>query len=288
MKKIFFGIILMFGAVLIASAQEDMKVLKVDTLKPAQNLCKAVPLSHWSVAVKGGLNNYLMAPPAPTYMDRLNLTLGGVIEYTFNPLFGIGLEYDFSDYSRPYTYRNTPGDVKGSTNDILLFESVNLSNAFAPFRQGMWTKLNFYGTVGAGVAMYNGALDGATEADQTSLVGMLGLIAELNLSKAVSLSLEGKYHQYDALNLVTGARSNRNGDALMLVAGLRFKLGSKLHARNASVRALSPEPKPIIVLKTIQKGDTEAVTVRLKTAENLNVILKDKLNKLQQDAQNSN
>lgn len=288
MKKILFGIIAMFGMVFFASAQEEIKVLKVDTLKPAQNLCRIVPMAHWSLAIKGGLDNYLMAPPAQTYSDRLNLTYGGVLEYTFNPFVGIGVEYDHSDYSRPYTYMNTVGDLKGNSNDVILFSAVNLSNAFAPFRRGAWAKLNFYGSAGVGAAMYQGALDGAAASQKTTAMGMLGLNAEVTLSKTFNLSLEGKYHQYDALNMSGGSRSNRNVDALMLTLGLRCKLGSKMHARNASVRAMTPEPTPIIVLKTVQKGDTEAVIVRLKTAENMNAILKDKLQKLEQEAQKAN
>lgn len=287
MKKIVFSLVLLLGASCIAFAQDEIKVLKVDTLKPAQETCRALPLSHWSIAIKGGLNNFLLSPPAPTYADRFNLSYGGGLEYTFNPFVGLGLEYTYSDYSRPYTYNGTIGSLEGATNDIMLIGSVNLSNVFSPLRGGFWKNWNIYGNVGAGAAMFKGNLDGASASNQTALAGMLGLNVELNLSRSFSMSLEGKYHQYDALYMSEGSRSNRNGDALMLLLGLRYKMGAgvKKHARNCYVRDYSPEPQPIIVRKTVQRGDTEAVIVRLKTAENVNTVLRDRLQKLEQEAQ---
>ncbi len=285
MKKILVGFVFLFAAVIFVAAQEESIVLRVDTLKPVQTTCRAVPLAHWSIAVNGGMNNFLLSPPAPTYADRFNLSYGGVLEYTFNPFVGLGVQYTFSDYSRPYVY-NGIGQLHGSTNDVILFGSVNLSNTISPFRGGFWRRINVYGDLGAGVALFKGYLDGASGSNQSTLVGALGLNAELRLSRVFSLSLEGQYHQYDALYLSEGARSNRNGDALMLLLGMRCKLGgaSKMHARNISVRRYSPEPQPIIVRKTVQKGDTEDVIVRLKTAEGLNAVLKDKLQKLEQEA----
>lgn len=286
MKNIIFCVVFMLCATLISHAQNDMKVLSVDTIKPVQTLYKPVPLSHWSFALKGGLNNFLISPPAVNYADRINFSGVAELEYTFNPFLGLGVEYCYSDYSRPYEYSGTIGSLDGSTHDVFLVGSVNLSNSISPFRQGFWKKVNVYSQVGAGLATYKGSLDGAVASSQSSLAGLLSLNVEYNLSKAMNLSLGGEYHQYDALNMTQGSRANRNGDALMLTLGIRFKLhaGSKAHARNISVRSYTAEPTPIIVRKTVMNGDKEEILVRLKAAELINSDLKAKLQKLQQEA----
>jgi len=280
MKKTVVCTLFLLMGVLLASAQE----VKVDTLIPVQRVWTALPVNHWSLLVKGGLDNFLMAPPAPTYNDRYNMTLGGALEYTVNPFIGIGLEYDYSDYSRPYTYLNTIGDIKGATNDVFLFGSVNLSNTFAPFRGNFWNNVNIYGDFGAGVAMYHGALDGATAKDLTSLMGVLGLNAECALSKTVNLSLAGRYHQYDALNMSGGSRSNRNGDALMLTLGLRFKFGSGMHARNVNLCEYAPKTIPMVSKTTFVKGESPKTLSRIKSVEQENATINQKIAKLEDDA----
>lgn len=280
MKKTIFSVLYLLTGFVLASAQE----VKVDTLVPVQRVWTSVPVNHWSFLVKGGLDNFLMAPPAPTYNDRFNMTLGGALEYTINPFIGIGLEYDYSDYSRPYTYLNTVGSLEGATNDVFLFGSVNLSNVFAPFRGDFWNNINIYGDFGAGAAMYSGALDGAPANDQTSLMGVLGMKAELNLGKAVSLSLSGRYHQYDALNMSGGSRSNRNCDALLMTLGLRFKMGSGLHARNINLCEYAPKRIPMVSKTTFVKGESPKTMNRIKSVELENATINQKISKLEEDA----
>ncbi|HET9572042.1 MAG TPA: OmpA family protein [Bacteroidales bacterium] len=279
MKKTMVCLFSLLVGFALVSAQE----VKVDTLVPTQRVWTSIPVNHWSFVLKGGLNNYLMAPPAPTSADRINLSFGGALEYTFNPFIGLGLEYVRSDYSRPYTYLNTTGSMEGATNDVLLFSSVNLSNVLSPYRDGFWRNLNIYGDAGAGIAMYKSALDGATLSGQNVLVGKLALNAELNVSKVLGVSLEGRYHQYDALNMA-GGRSNRNVDALMLMLGLRFKLGSMLHARNISLCEYAPKTIPVVSKTTFVKGETPLTMSRIRAVELENAAINQKISKLEADA----
>jgi len=283
MKKLLVCLFLMSGVTSMIFAQEDVKLLKVDTISPVQKLNVAIPVSHWSFVIKGGVDDYSLAPPAPTYSDRFNPTGGVALEYTLNPLLGLGVEYDYSDYSRPYTYRNNIGDLSGSTNDALLFGSVNLSNAFAPLRSGSWKRLNIYGLVGGGVAVYHGEIDNIAREYEATLVGKLGLSVDYALSKVLDLTLEGKYHQYDVTSMCRQSVSTRCGSAMLLTAGLRFKIfgKDKPHVRNILLQNYSYAPKPVVINKTVEKGDTEDVLVRLKTAEKMNEILKSKLEKLE-------
>jgi hypothetical protein len=281
MKKIIFCIWCMLGSIAFVSAQE--KVIKIDTVIPVQETCMAVSLSHWSFAIKGGVCNFAMYPETPTAADRYNPTIGAVIDYTINPLIGIGLEYLNNDYSRPYEYLNTTGKVKGGTNDFLLYGSVNLSNALAPFRS--WKNLSFYANVGGGVAFYTYGLDDTPLKSNTAMMGKLGLNAEFTLNKALNLFLAGDYHQYDARNM--GAVTHiRNCAAMVYTLGLRVKLGSSTskHARNINLCEYTPEAAPIIVNKTCLKGDTDELINRVKTAEKENAASKLKIQQLEEEA----
>ena len=266
---------------LVSAFAQDMKI---DTLVPVQKVWKSIPANHWSVAVKGGVNNFLLSPPAPTTSDRYNLSLGGNVEYTFNPFYGMGLEFVYSDYSRPYIYNGNIGKLEGATNDVLLFSSVNLSNAFATYRDGFWSKLNIYSNVGAGVAFFKGNLDGATAKNQSALMAEVGLNAELKITKTVSLSLEGRYHQYDALYLCEGSRSNRNGDALMLLLGLRCKLGKGIHVRNIDLCEYAPKTIPVVAKTTFVKGESPKTLARIQAVEKDNDAVSQKIKKLENDA----
>lgn len=270
----------MFAVAYLAIAQE----VRVDTLIPVQKKWQAVSVSHWSVAIRGGIDNFLLSPPAPAYSDRFNPTLGAGLDYTFNPFFGLGLEYEYSDYSRPYVYSGTIGSLKEATNDLILVGSTNLSNVFTPYRLGFWRKLNIYGDVGAGLAMFKGALGGAEGSMQSALMGKLGLNAEFAVSKRLSLSLEGRYHQYDALYMCEGSRSNRNGDALMLLLGMRLKLGSVLHARNISLVEYAPKTIPIVSKTTFVKGEMPKTMSRISAVEAENTTIKSQIQKLEDQA----
>jgi len=281
MKRTLLLSYLAINAVLV-SAQD----VKIDTIVPAQKIAVARHVSHWSFVIKGGVDDFSMAPPAPTYSDRFNPTGGVALEYTLNPLLGLGVEYDYSDYSRPYTYMNTIGDLYGSSNDALLFGSVNLSNAFAPLRSGSLRKLNVYGLVGGGVAIYHGEIDNNAREYKTTLVGKLGLALDYTLSKVMDLTLEGKYHQYDATSLCNQSVSRRCNSAMMLTAGLRFKIAGKEkpHVRNVAIYDYSPKVIPVVEKTTFVKGESAKTHKRIVSVEHENAALNLKIQKAEADA----
>lgn len=290
MKKILFCIWCMTGTVAMVSAQE--KLLKVDTIVPDQDVCTAIPVSHWSFSIRPGVSKYTIPPEAPNESDRLKLMIGGQLEYTINPLVGIGLEYDFNDYSRPYTYAGHTGSFKGGTNDVMLYASANLSNAFAPLRSGAWKNLNIYADLGAGAAFYhyyeyyrvNGVLtdEGGDRVNKTTRMGKLGLNAELTLNQWFNLGLGAQYNQYYSRNL-SGATAIRSCDGWIWTMGLRFKFGTgkTKHARNINLCEYSPEAAPIIVNETYLKGDTDELLNRVKAAENENAATKQQIKTLE-------
>jgi outer membrane protein OmpA-like peptidoglycan-associated protein len=290
MKKLLFCLLGMMSSLGYSYAQET----KIDSMAVQPlNIGIPIPVSHLSFALLAGANYFSMAPVSPTQYDQLNLSGGGVLDFTINPLIGIGLEYLHNDYSRPYTYMNTEGKLKGGTNDFMLYGSVNLSNAFAPIRSGLARSLNIYGNVGAGLAYYYFDLDfGAMTSNNTNapatMVGKLGLLAEFTLSDWFNLCFEGQYRQYGARNM-GGSIANRNGDALVLTMGLRYKLasGTVKHARNISLCEYAPKPIPVIVKNVIVKGDTEQTLSRLNTVEQENADMKQKIQKMQDEERNT-
>jgi len=263
----------------------------VETVTPVPDVCGHIDVSHFSFGIKAGVNYFTMSPPAPTLYDKFNLGVGGNIDYTINPLYGFGLEYMFSDFTRPYVYMNGGGHIKGTSNDIIAYGSVNLSNAMAPFRTGFWKNFNVYGDVGGGVAIYTSDMNfGNIVANNKPIaVAKLGLNAEFTISDAFNICFEGQYHQYDAVDM-GGASSNRNNNALMATVGLRYKFANSVlkHARNISLCEYSPRPAPVIVNNTtVVKGDTQVTLDRLSATEKENAELQRKVQRMQQDAANA-
>jgi len=217
--------------------------------------------------------------------------VGGNIDYTINPMYGFGLEYLYNDYTRPYTYMDVRGLLKGNTHDIVAYSSVNLCNTISPYRTGFWKNLNVYGDVGGGVAFfsYNRDFGQYTSSSAPVVLVKLGLNAEFTLSDYFNLCFEGQYRQYDT-RVMGSAFSNRNNEALIATMGLRYKIGyAKLkHARNISLCVYSPRPAPIIVNNTtVVKGDTQITLDRLNASENENNMLRQKMQRMKEDSINS-
>jgi outer membrane protein OmpA-like peptidoglycan-associated protein len=315
MKKHLFCILLIFGTVTYLSAQESVLVVQpaetvvikpaeavvvkpaeMVVLKPAETVvykadqtCVPILVTNMSIGFKTGVNYFNTPPAVISRKDKLNLTFGAMLDYTINPVIGLGLEYYYIDYSRPYNYLGVKGNLVGGTHDVILYSSVNLSNAFSPYRAGIWRNLNIYGDVGGGYAFYHfHTVYGAQNTTNNAMVGKVALNAEFTLNDAVNLCIEGQYRQYDNLNM-SGSRANRNIDAVLLSVGLRFKFlsGTTKHARNISLCEYTPKPAPVIIKKTFVQGDTDATLYRLKTIEQENADLKIKMQKVQDDAKNA-
>jgi outer membrane protein OmpA-like peptidoglycan-associated protein len=288
------------GAISGASAQEVQTVETkttqvtetVETVAPQTIECGHIDVSHFSFGVKTGVNYFTMSPPAPRLYDKFNLMVGGNIDYTINPMYGFGIEYLYNDYTRPYTYENVEGLLKGGTHDIVAYSSVNLCNTISPYRTGFWKNLNVYGDVGAGVAFFKYDRDYGlyTSTSTPVVVVKLGLNAEFTLSDYFNLCFEGQYRQYDTREM-GGAFSNRNNEALIATMGLKYKIGyAKLkHARNISICDYSPRPAAVIVNNTtVVKGDTQVTLDRLSASENENNMLRQKMQRMREDSINAN
>jgi outer membrane protein OmpA-like peptidoglycan-associated protein len=298
MKQLLLLSLCLAGAVTGVTAQDTQTVETkttqttetVETVAPVPDVCGHIDVSHFSFGIKTGVNYFSMSPPSPTLYDKFNLGVGGMIDYTINPMYGFGLEYMFSDFSRPYTYMGGGGRIKGTTNDIIVYGSVNLSNVLAPFRTGFSRNFNVYGDIGGGVALYTTDINWISIANnKPTAVTKFGLNAEFTLSDAFNLCFEGQYHLYDATRM-GGGTSNRNNNALIATVGLRYKFANSVlkHARNISLCEYSPRPAPVIVNNTtVVKGDTQATLDRLSASEREKAELQQKVQRMQEDAANA-
>ena len=118
MKKILLSVMLLAVAVTYASAQST-----------AETKAKA-DIAHWSAGIKAGVDYYRVSPTSTEndylffpsslspYANNAGWTAPQIyVEYTFNPLFGLGGDFSYLTYGR-----NTGN---GHTLDFTLYGSAN-------------------------------------------------------------------------------------------------------------------------------------------------------------------
>jgi len=266
---------------------------QVDLIK-TPTMCAFTPVSHWSFGIKGGGNYFRVAPGATSRSDQFHFIVGGTLEYTINPLVGIGLEYMYNTYDHDYQLNATQrGQMEGRTHDAVIYGSVNLTNLLIPYRTAFWSKMNIYGDAGVGVGFYQFKLsdaagnvivdsrDGGDGVPETPMA-KLGLNLEYNISRVIALGAEVQYRYYDRTNLGGYSMSKGNSDALTATIGLRFKLGatgSKQHARNISMCEYYPKPAPVIIEKIVKDNTVETIN-RLNALEAKNDSLNAELKRM--------
>lgn len=269
MKKILlFSLLVLFGLTSNLSAQE-----KTDA-----------ELSHWSVAAKAGLDFFRVNPMATGQGTIRNLLsqvspMGSLsIEYTFNPLFGIGAEGSYLSLNR--------NSAAGKTLDATAYASVNLTNLLWKERVGFWNRLNFYTNVGAGLQYSTFALNIAPNTSGRGISAVLPtvLLLELRLSKSLTLGAEAQYRYYTNESLGGLPVNGLNSDALVAAGSIRYKLGAsggKTHVRNMTVSEFYPAPVPVIIEKVVEKAViSDAELNRFRALEEKNAQLEAKLNEI--------
>ncbi|KAB2823439.1 MAG: hypothetical protein F9K10_02605, partial [Paludibacter sp.] len=174
MRKIL-SVLLLSGLVVSATAQSTANY-------------KRGEISKWSAAVKAGLT-YDMVLPQGTFGQSLGTLLPGVsLDYTINPLFGLGLDVSNLKYKRSIPQENTL--------DVVLFGSTNLSNLFSPVRNGFWSKLNIYANLGGGLGFYDYVNTAGQTINSSNPLMLSSLLAEYSLSRSWAVGLEGQYRYY--------------------------------------------------------------------------------------------
>lgn len=304
MKKKLLSILFVAAAVGSATAQEattttvstqrTVTLASDSSILNASTACAFTPVSHWSIGLKGGTNYFRVAPGVITRRDEFHWVGGAAIEYSINPLVGLGFEYMYNPFGHIFQLDpNQIGTMEGRTHDAVMYASINLMNLLVPNRTNFWSNMNIYGDAGFGLGFYQFKLMDAANnviVDSRDLgdgvpetpMGKMGLNLEYNISKSIALGGEVQFRYYDRTNLGGYQMSKGNSDALTATIGLRFKLGAngqKQHARNISMCEYYPKPAPVIINKIVKDNTVETMD-RLNAIEAENTALNEKINKL--------
>lgn len=256
MNRKFLGLFIASAVACNAFAQDEVA---------ADSAASSKGLNHWSLEVHGGINvidNSNSNDRSWGPKSDINPQFGAQVEYTFNPLWGLGLDYTW--------VRNNQSVYDDYVHEASIFASVNLSNLLAKYRSAGWQKFNAYanGGVGAGYYYYedqdcctdkNGIKGGAT-----SVLGWLGLNLEYNVSKYFAVGIDGQLRTATTANWHPGCDGGRF-DALANI-GLRYKFGGERNVRNVALVDYEPkvEVPDITPLLDEQKRQAAEMTSRLE------------------------
>jgi outer membrane protein OmpA-like peptidoglycan-associated protein len=264
MKKLFLTVLIIASSIMYTTSQ---------TITDA---------AHWSFALKGGVDYFNISPSGVDILDNGSWGVGTALEYTINPMVGIGLNLDWLNFNR--------STIKGKTIDPSFFTSVNLSNLLIPRRKN--AKLNFYANFGTGVSFgsYSDLILPATfypvvvatKGNVTSALAYTGLAMEYNVSKLLAIGLESTYRGY-----ITPKTNYLNyNDCYTIMATLRVKLGtgSKTHVRDMTRTDYYPDPVPVIQ-KVENPYKDAAIISRLDSIDKLIQDIQNRLRKMEADIQ---
>lgn len=230
-------------------------------------------ICHWSLGLKGGVNYLRWAPvaePDRTLKGTINGQFGIFTEATFNPRWGLGLQYMYA--------MNNQETYDAVNHDIILHSSFNLSNIVAPYRSMGLQKLNVYfnpGVVGT-IGVWENAKNGWAD-DNKFVVGLYGAgQIEYNVSKYFAIGLE-------ATAMYRMRQCYPQGGHLTFGANLevRYKFGGDRNIRNIAWVDYAPkcEVPDLTPILEEQKRQCEELTSKLEEQiVNQNVAI----NKLQQ------
>ena len=229
-------------------------------------------ICHWSLGLKGGVNYLRWAPvaePDRTLSGTINGQFAIFTEATFNPRWGLGLQYMYA--------MNNQETYDAVNHDIILHSSFNLSNIVAPYRSMGLQKLNVY--VNPGVVGTIGVWENSNKMadDNKFVMGLYGAgQIEYNVSKYFAIGLEGTA-------MYRLRTCYPEGGHLTFGANLevRYKFGGDRNIRNIAWVDYAPKcevPDLTPVLEE-QKRQCEELTSKLEEQiVNQNVAI----NKLQQ------
>jgi len=230
------------------SVQEDSP----ETEKPPivyYTLARDKEFAHWSFALGIGASIFDgdIKESAKRVVPTAYLDWGftGVIERSFNPIWGLGLGYA----AVPYAARTEIYALNGFTNQWDIFLSVNMLNLFYRTRPQKW---GVFFNIGMGMSHYNArTIDkrtGEVAIDNNgnpmdlkngvSLVWPLAGLVEYNIDKDWAVGFKAEYRRTDKDNyeghIVNIRQGNWNDAIELFTLTFRYKphFGKDYHVRN--------------------------------------------------------
>jgi outer membrane protein OmpA-like peptidoglycan-associated protein/opacity protein-like surface antigen len=273
MKKLFFFIVSAFIMTVALRAQD---ISTQDSVK----------FSHWSVAVNIGANMVdadMIQEFNQVFPNALvRPTAGGSIEYSFSPIFGLGLNYIYLPSASTYETEFSEKYWKTEMHHVSLYASINLLNLFYRNKSSKW---NIYFNVGGGLAFYDAEYkDHGPVGDLETVIPLkdgrsgafpLGLNVEYNISKSFALGLDYKFIGHNKDNIEgdpRGFRGTTNDFIHAGTLGVRWKIGAqnKPHVRNINMSYFERNEGELAkeAMKTAKEAKEAALEAQL-TADDL-------------------
>jgi|GEM_PF-1689596 len=205
--------------------------------------------AHWSYMISFGGNIFDgdVRESHNQFIPTSNFrpTIGAALERSFNPVFGLGLQYMYIPYQADAD--GLPWRVQGTAHEATAFLSVNLLNLFYQTRRQNW---NVYANIGFGVSFYNAETinretgehrpDGSGGImrldDGIAAAIPLGLHIEYNVSRGFAIGAKFEYRMHDRDNFEGATQGHfltqgNSNDAFMTFA---LTLRHKMHFRKAN------------------------------------------------------
>ena len=287
MKKGLFILSMLCMSGLVMAQEVEQTVKGAHPFKLSENEQVASEYAHWSIiphigfnAFDGDFNNEMKHN-----VSIPNAGLG--IEYSFTPVWNLGIDYMFDRYhvtGKP-GYDNADMLLNGYMHELGAYVSMDVINLFFP--KAKRKIVNIQPFVGAGYAwyrnsaMYTDESRGHTESYRTGVnpwadgspAGALsmdgykgiwyiqgGVNVEFNLSRVIALGVRAQYNYFmndylDGRDYATDAAlASKNNDGIFDVTlNMRFKLEaiSKTHLRNIVGYDSYEKNEPILVHDTV-------------------------------------
>ena len=279
MKKSVFLISLLCMSVTLMAQQEEQKLKGAHPYKVDENEEVAPGFAHWSLTPHVGFNAFDgdFHSEMKTCVAIPNAGLD--LEYSFNPVWGLGLSYMYDMYTvtaKPDA-NNADTLLNGNMHKIGLFLSMDFANLFFP--NAKKKIVGVQGIIGGGYALYKSKTmyhdnptanptwtrgntinyineDGDNAPSYMSnyegqMYLQAGLNVEFNLNRTMALGIRATYNYfindyidgrgYAGMNAV----ASKNNDGIAdITLNMRFKLMavSKTHVRNISSFGVLEKP----------------------------------------------
>lgn len=257
--------------------------------------------AHWSarVSVGGSIfdgdvfeSNGKKLIPTSKYAP----TAGLAIERTFNPIFGVAVQYNYFPYKANESH--VQYKLKGQSHEVDAFLSVNLLNLFYHQRSQKWA---WYLNGGLGVSFYNAEMTdketGETYKDFTQGLGEMDLdhgramvipvstIVEYNMNKYLALGIKGEYRMHNKDNFEGSSLNMRKGnsndafEAVSLTLRYKFHFNEDYHVRNMTYNEGNDKADKALSRKI---AELEAKLADLEAKDTCCLLANDALDKIKE------
>lgn len=223
--------------------------------------------NHWSIAAHVGVG-FLDGDQSQKYNHIFPRTFakcsfGVDVEYTFNPIFGLYLEYMRNPYAGKGSYeyyfkanggynylQKTPIEFKGLSHTVNVGLSVNMLNLFYRYRKQV---VGLYVNTGLGMAFYettayepgttdvmdkilNGAHIAPSFKNGRCMVIPVGFTLEYNPTRYLAIVWNSQYRLHTKDNWDCMQKAQNNDNFLYTGLGLRWKINSVKYKERKHVR----------------------------------------------------